>query len=147
MDFRFQKNIYPILVILLAFLCSCHSLPPTEMLAPEKIPFEPARLSWEKVSMPPEMLSNWYRQGKFYLSVTESALQVEDFIGNIESIAKSESYSVSYYRIISYSVLDNQYYATYFRNLTEEEVQVIHADTSAGDEEGASLTPVPAGSG
>jgi|GEM_PF-4279596 len=131
----FQKSVYPIAVIILGFLCSCHSLPPAEPLA-EQEEFDPRILPWQKVSMPTDLLGDWYTEGDLYLSVTEEDFRAEGVLAIFQSISKSDSYYRIIYRIAQ------KYHAIYLRNLTNEEVQIVHADSTAVDEEGASAVPV-----
>ena len=135
MAFRLKISIYPITLLLLVLFYGCHSLPPSEPLAEEK-GFDPRILPWEKVSLPQNLLGDWYGEGKIDLTVGEDTLLVRGVWTLIQSAAKSDSY----YRII-YKI-GGQYHTIYFRDLTKEEVKMVCADGNAADEEGASALPV-----
>jgi len=136
MDFCFRKYSYPFVVVLLVFLFSCHSLPPSEPLPPEEKGFDPRELSWQQVSMPGDLLGDWYIEGKLDLTVGEDTLRVRGTWSLIQSTEKSDLY----YRII-YKI-GSQYRAMYLRNITETGVQIAYTDSMAVSEEGASARPV-----
>jgi len=73
---RFQKIIYLIAVIIPGFLCSCHSLPPSEPLDTEGY-FDPSKLPWQQVSIPEDLRGEWYTEGDLYLAVTEEDFRAE----------------------------------------------------------------------
>jgi len=98
--------------------------------------FDPSKLLWENVSMPLGLLGDWYREGDLYFSGTEDDFRVEGTLAIFQSISKSDSYYRIIYRIAQ------QYNAIYLRDLTKEEVQIVHTDSTAVDEEGASALPV-----
>ena len=76
MAFRLKISIYPITLLLLVLFYGCHSLPPSEPLAEEK-GFDPRELSWQQVSMPGDLLGDWYREGKIDLTVGKDTLRVQ----------------------------------------------------------------------
>jgi len=86
--------------------------------------------------MPVDLLGDWYMEGKIYLTVTEDTLNVSGYWAPIQSVAKS----YSYYRIIYKST--ERYYAIYLQYSKKEEVQIVHAESNAVDEERASALPV-----
>jgi len=86
--------------------------------------------------MPSDLLGDWYREGDPYFSVTEDDFRVKGTLAIFQSISKSDSYYRIIYRI------SQQYHAIYLRDLTKEEVQIVHTDSTAVDEEGASAMPV-----
>jgi len=98
--------------------------------------FDPSKLPWQQVSIPEDLRGEWYTEGDLYLAVTEEDFRAEGVLAIFQSISKSDSYYRIIYRIAQ------KYHAIYLRNLTNEEVQIVHADSTAVDEEGASAVSV-----
>jgi len=135
MKYFFQKNIYPMVFLLLVFFSGCHSLPPSKP-PDEDTSFNPSKLPWQQVSIPSDLRGDWYTEGELYLSVTDDDFRVAGILATFQSISKSDSYYRIIYRIAQ------QYHAIYLRELMKEEIQIVHTDSAAVDGEGASALPV-----
>ena len=130
-----QRSLYSIALVFLVFSFGCHSLPPYEPLSQGK-DFNPGLRYWEEVSLPADLLGDWYDENQLQLSVTEDTLYVRQYNRLIQSIVKSDQY----YRIIYMG--GTQYNTVYFRNLTEDGLQIAYTDSTAGDEQTAAELPV-----
>ena len=54
-----QRSLYSIALVFLVFSFGCHSLPPYEPLSQGK-DFNPGLRYWEEVSLPADLLGDWY---------------------------------------------------------------------------------------